>query len=116
MRDLSALSAPSPEFLKVLVETVLDGIIFFRPRRKSSRDERGRVHITIADTGRGIEPQILSRIFAPRFTTKGVGVGSGLGLAICYQIVYEDHGGEIRVGSTPQERVRLPQGKRTIFS
>ena len=62
------------------------------------------VHITFADTGRGIEPQILSKIFDPGFTTKGVGVGSGLGLAICYQIVYEDHGGEIRVESTPQER------------
>ena len=64
---------------------------------------KGLVHITFADTGRGIEPEILPKIFDPGFTTKGVGVGSGLGLAICYQIVHEDHGGEIRVESTPQE-------------
>jgi len=109
------LSAPSPEFLKVLVETIPDGIIFF-DRDGNLLAMNDSVHITIADTGRGIEPQILSQIFDRGFTTKGVGVGSGLGLAICYQIVYEDHGGEIRVESTPQERVRLPQGKRTIFS
>jgi signal transduction histidine kinase len=56
--------------------------------------------ITVAfeDTGVGIHPENLQKIFDPGFTTKGVGVGSGLGLAICYKIVNE-HGGKIDVES-----------------
>ncbi len=58
----------------------------------------GRVTIAVSDTGHGIKPENLSRIFDPGFTTKGVGTGTGLGLSICYQIV-EAHGGEITVDS-----------------
>lgn len=56
------------------------------------------VTLTFSDTGKGIRPEDLSKIFDPGFTTKGVGVGSGLGLAICYKIVRE-HGGHIQVRS-----------------
>ncbi len=66
----------------------------------------GRVHVTIADTGPGIEQDILSKIFDPFFTTKEVGKGSGLGLGISYSIVSQ-HGGEIKVDSTV--------GKGTLF-
>ena len=69
--------------------------------RTSAMDNR-RVRIEIADDGPGIDPEVVSRIFDPGFTTKGVGVGTGLGLSICYQIV-QDHGGDIRVESTPGE-------------
>jgi PAS domain S-box-containing protein len=60
----------------------------------------GDDHVTISflDTGVGIEPENLNKIFDPGFTTKGVGVGSGLGLSICYKIV-EEHGGRIDVTS-----------------
>jgi signal transduction histidine kinase len=54
--------------------------------------------IEICDSGSGIVPEHLDRIFDPGFTTKGVGVGTGLGLSICYQIV-RDHNGEIKVAS-----------------
>ena len=57
-----------------------------------------RAHIEFSDTGSGIPPENLARIFDPGFTTKGVGVGTGLGLAICYQIM-QDHRGEIKVRS-----------------
>ncbi len=57
--------------------------------------------ISFTDTGRGIPPTVLPRIFHPGFTTKGVGVGSGLGLAISYRIVKE-HGGRIEVASEPK--------------
>jgi len=66
----------------------------------STRCENGEVTISFTDTGKGIDPSVLPKIFDPGFTTKGVGVGSGLGLAICYQIVTE-HGGRIEV--TPEE-------------
>lgn len=60
--------------------------------------KNNRAHIEFTDTGAGIPPENLSRIFDPGFTTKGVGVGTGLGLAICYQIM-QDHRGEIKVSS-----------------
>ncbi len=60
------------------------------------RDDR--VHIAVSDTGSGISPDHLRKVFDPGFTTKGVGVGTGLGLSICYQIL-RDHRGEILVAS-----------------
>jgi signal transduction histidine kinase len=69
------------------------------------------VEIAVADTGCGIDPELLSRIFDPFFTTKPVGVGTGLGLSISYEIVRR-HGGRIDVSSEPgrgtEVRVRLP--------
>jgi signal transduction histidine kinase len=56
------------------------------------------VEVVIADTGVGIAPEHLPRIFDPFFSTKGVGKGTGLGLAITRRIV-EDHHGTIEVSS-----------------
>ncbi len=57
-----------------------------------------KVTIEIADTGAGMPPAVLARLFTPFFTTKSVGEGTGLGLSICHRIVAA-HGGEIRVES-----------------
>jgi two-component system NtrC family sensor kinase len=56
------------------------------------------IEITIADTGCGISPENLDRLFDPFFSTKEVGEGTGLGLAVSYGIVRR-HGGTIRVQS-----------------
>jgi signal transduction histidine kinase len=56
--------------------------------------------VRVADTGKGIAPQNLSRVFDPGFTTKGVGIGTGFGLSISYSIV-QKHGGSMRVTSEP---------------
>jgi two-component system NtrC family sensor kinase len=56
------------------------------------------VYIKIADTGRGIPPENIDKIFDPGFTTKGSGVGTGLGLSISYNTV-QKHGGSLRVDS-----------------
>jgi signal transduction histidine kinase/CheY-like chemotaxis protein len=63
------------------------------------------VRMAIADTGKGIKPEILSRVFDPYFSTKEV--GGGLGLATVYSIV-KRHGGWIEVEST--------QGHGAIFT
>jgi signal transduction histidine kinase len=59
-----------------------------------------KVHISVADSGKGIPEEIIARIFDPFFTTKPVGEGTGLGLAISHQII-QKHGGDIRVESQP---------------
>lgn len=50
------------------------------------------IKIQFTDTGGGIPPENLTRIFEPGFTTKPRGEGTGLGLAICQQIIDEYHG------------------------
>ena len=73
--------------------------------------EDGLVMVEIADTGIGIAPENVAKIYDPFFTTKGVGGGTGLGLAVTYGIVQE-HSGHISVSSTPGEgsifRITLP--------
>ncbi len=75
-------------------------------------EEQGYVHITVSDTGEGIEPELLPKLFEPFFTTKQVGTGSGLGLSICDNIV-SAMGGDIQVQSTrgvgTRIQVRLPK-------
>ena len=59
-----------------------------------------RVIATVRDTGSGIPPEVLPRIFEPFYTTKEVGQGTGLGLAITFGIVQE-HGGHIGAANHP---------------
>lgn len=63
-----------------------------------TRRENGTAVVAISDTGPGIAPEILGRIFDPFYTTKPVGEGTGLGLSISYEIV-KKHGGHIRAES-----------------
>ncbi|MBM3779902.1 MAG: HAMP domain-containing protein [Acidimicrobiia bacterium] len=71
-----------------------------------------RVEVRVADTGVGIPPEHLSRIFDLYFTTKDH--GSGIGLSLVYRII-QLHDGEIDVESTPGRgttfRVRLPRAE-----
>ncbi len=74
-------------------------------------DDEGRVRITVADTGMGIPPGNLDRIFEPFFSTKSEKSGVGLGLSVAYGIV-KRHQGDIRVqsvsGSGARFTVTLP--------
>jgi len=73
--------------------------------------DRGETVLRVADTGRGIPPEDLDRIFEPFYTTKEDADGSGLGLAVVYGIV-KRHRGTVEVDSEPGAgtavTVRLP--------
>ena len=58
----------------------------------------GAVKIEISDTGCGIPPDHLPRIFDPFYTTKPVGQGTGTGLSVCYEVI-KAHGGTIEAKS-----------------
>jgi len=70
------------------------------------------VHIRIIDSGTGIPPEVLPRIFEPFFSTKDKESGVGLGLAVVYGIV-QRHGGDVDVEPTTGHgttfHLRLPR-------
>src|SRR5574341_127320 len=68
-------------------------------RVRLTADDRRETMVEIEDTGVGIPPQNLEKIFEPFFSTKEDGDGTGLGLSISYRIV-QNHGGRIVVEST----------------
>lgn len=76
-----------------------------------TENREGRLVIRIQDTGKGIPPENLARIFDPFYTTKEPGKGTGLGLAVSYRLV-EDMGGTLEAESSPGKgttiRVSVP--------
>ncbi len=86
-------------------------------RVATSADADGHVVIEVSDTGCGIDPEALPRIFDPFYTTKPVGRGTGLGLSISHRIG-SARGGESGVESRPgrgsEFRVRLPAARADL--
>ena len=76
------------------------------------------VFIHIQDNGGGIDPDTLSQIFDPFYTTKPIGEGTGLGLAVSYQIVVDEHQGKLTVDSEPGESttftIQIPRCQTTL--
>ncbi|HEY0730182.1 MAG TPA: ATP-binding protein [Pyrinomonadaceae bacterium] len=80
----------------------------------TSAADDGSIVAEISDTGIGIAPENVAKIYDPFYTTKGVGQGTGLGLAVTYGIVQE-HAGHISVDSKPGDgttfRITLPAAR-----
>jgi two-component system, NtrC family, sensor kinase len=72
----------------------------------STGADEDSVVISVRDSGLGIAPEHLSKIYDPFFTTKQIGKGTGLGLAVSYGII-RDHGGHINVESKLGEGTRF---------
>jgi signal transduction histidine kinase len=77
------------------------------------------VSIEVADTGSGIEPECLQKIFDPFYTTKPVGQGTGLGLSLSYGIVKKHRGdisvrSEVGVGTTFRVELPMRQSKAAV--
>lgn len=100
------LAAPAPvlgnaaelrRVLRNLVSNAIDAMPSGGQLTLSTRDERGRVLITVADSGMGMNEEQRKRLFQPFYTTKQAS-GSGLGLTVSDTII-KRHGGEIEVAS-----------------
>lgn len=104
----------APKLQQVFMNMILNA--------RDAMPQGGRLEITVEandqtaivsfrDTGTGIAPENLAKIYDPFFTTKQIGQGTGLGLAVSYGII-QDHGGHIEVESEPNEgtlfRITLP--------
>ena len=69
----------------------------------STKDVSDQVQIGIKDNGAGIPEEILNKIFEPFMTTKPSGSGTGLGLSISYEIIVDEHQGQIDVDTQEGE-------------
>lgn len=71
-----------------------------------------QIEIEISDNGIGIPEAVRSQIFDPFFTTKPIGKGTGLGLSISYQIIREQHQGDLfctsETGIGTRFTIRIP--------
>ena len=67
--------------------------------------DSGEIQIEVADTGKGMTPEVAARIFDPFYTTRGI-EGTGLGLAVSWTII-QRHGGHISVESAPGQGTRF---------
>jgi signal transduction histidine kinase len=99
--DLPMVMCSAPQLNQVFMNLVVNaahaietmGVITLRTGRAGEW-----VWIEISDTGSGMAPETLHRIFEPFYTTKPIGTGTGLGLSVSYGIV-KRHGGRIDVHS-----------------
>jgi signal transduction histidine kinase len=89
--------------LRQAIENLIRNALQAQPSRNGkivlrSEVDAGTVHVSVADSGPGIEPEILPKVFDPYFTTRKD--GSGIGLALVRQTV-EMFGGQVTIVSTP---------------
>jgi signal transduction histidine kinase len=102
--DLPSIQADADQLREVLlnlsvnaIQAMPNGGDLMLETKKIENDGSGAIRVRVSDSGTGIAPEALPRIFEPFFSTKGSGLG--LGLPIAMRIV-RDHGGTIQCAST----------------
>jgi signal transduction histidine kinase len=114
--ELPHIHGDSDLMMQVLLNLVLNAVQAMPEsgtlRVATAREGAHHIRLTVADTGHGIPPDVLPKIFEPFVTTKARGKGTGLGLTVVLGIVQE-HGGSITVDSMPGQgttfTLRLPR-------
>lgn len=108
--DLPEVMCDASQVQQIVTNLVLNaaeametGVVTVRTRHQP---DRGEVQLEVTDTGVGISPENLAKIYDPFFSTKEEGKGTGLGLAVVYGIVEAHHG---RID------VRSAMGRGTTF-
>lgn len=99
--ELPPMMCTAPQLSQVFRNVLLNAVQAIAGRGEihiATRRAGHVVEIEIADTGHGIAPENLERVFEPFFSTRDVGQGMGLGLAMVYHVI-KRHGGDISVVS-----------------
>ena len=108
LTDIPAIVAIGSEIDQVLLNMVVNAAHAIKAKdieslgliKITTVHDDNFVYCTIEDNGTGISDENLRNIFNPFFTTKSVGDGTGLGLSVSYDIIVNQHHGEILVDST----------------
>jgi signal transduction histidine kinase len=118
--NLQNVEADATQLQQVILNLVMNAADAMRaaePRMlkiQSGQSKTGMVHVSVEDTGTGIDASDRGRIFQPLFTTKATGMG--MGLSICRSII-ESHGGKIGVAPGAERgsvfRIELPAARTT---
>jgi two-component system NtrC family sensor kinase len=118
--NLPEILTDSNQLLQVILNLINNAVDAMKEKPGritiSTFRDRDFVNISISDTGCGIAPANLDKIFMPFFTTKEVGKGTGLGLSVSYGII-KGLGGKIEVKSAVGEGttfiITLPATKKS---
>jgi PAS domain S-box-containing protein len=101
---LPEIAAVPDQIVQVFINILMNAVDSLDERRGTitvqSRKHEHAVEVMVHDTGKGIEPSALEKIFEPFYTTKTTGQGTGLGLWVSYGIV-KSFGGDVFVESIP---------------
>jgi two-component system NtrC family sensor kinase len=118
--DLEPIRGNQGKLQQVFLNLFLNARDAMEPRgilQVITRRGRKGVEVDVIDTGCGIAPEHMGRIYDPFFTTKGVKKGTGLGLSLTYGIIQE-HGGAIEAISKPGEgtcfHLEFPPARKAV--
>lgn len=113
--DLPEVQCMPSQINQVVMNLVVNAAHAIGPQRGQitvrTGQEGDQVWLEVSDTGSGIAPDVLPRIFDPFYTTKPIGKGTGLGLSLSYGIVQKHHGNievKTELGQGTTFKVTLP--------
>jgi signal transduction histidine kinase len=117
--DLPTVEADAIQVRQVLVNLTVNAMQAIAAEGTvtvETRSEAAHVVLSVTDSGHGMSPETMNKVFNPFFTTKDPGEGTGLGLSVVHGIV-TSHGGTIEVesrkGGGSRFIVRLPATQNT---